>query len=155
MADDKSSIKNETENNLSRSDIYFGLLNYASENEGLIYSNTATYFAIVIPLAGIALGVGGFEIDVKIFAAVSGLLFSFVWWIVIERARRWFSYILTLTAKMETDDGYELGRSTLYKHLPENDLFIKKSPRGSSLFSIMYLMGLIFFASLIFLLISG
>ena len=134
---------------LTESDIYGALISYAHENERLIYQNTSTYFAIAVPLAGVALGAGDFGADVELFASIAGFAFSLVWFLMIERTRRWFSYILTQTAKMERDAKFENARSTLYKSLPKADWFIRVTPRSSRLYSLVFLSGIFLFGALI------
>ncbi len=134
---------------LSKADIYVALLNYARENELLIYTNTTIYFAIAVPLAGVALGAGDFGRDIQIFAASVGLLASVFWFLIVERCRRWFSFILKTTAEMELEDGYSNGRSTLYESLPDADTFIKYSPRSSTIMSGVFILGIILFIVLL------
>ncbi|MEM1390137.1 MAG: hypothetical protein AAGG45_03570 [Pseudomonadota bacterium] len=141
--------------NLATRDIYAGLLNYARDNELLIYTLTSMYFAISLPLAGVALGAGDFSIIIQIFTSMSGLVLSFVWFVVVERCRRWFTFMITEAAELEVKSGFHRGRSTLYGRLPDNDLFIRITPRSSRLFAGIYITGMIVFAAILVALVKG
>ncbi|MEL7538344.1 MAG: hypothetical protein AAFZ58_02875 [Pseudomonadota bacterium] len=136
-------------NKLSEADIYFALVNYARENEILIYTITGIYFAVALPLAGVAMGAGDYSETVQVFTATSGAVLSVLWFIVIERCRRWFTYILRESAAMERDSGFQNGRSTLYGRLERDDWFIRHTPRGSMILTVLYLMGIALFAALL------
>lgn len=133
---------------LSQADIYAALLNYARENETLIYSVTSTYFAIALPLAGVAMGAGGLEASIQMFAAAAGVFFSLAWFLVVERCRRWFTFIVAEAAGIERASGYPNGRSTIYDRLPAADAFIRFTPRSSRVFSLIYIVGLALFIGL-------
>ncbi|MEO1641967.1 MAG: hypothetical protein AAFR74_01430 [Pseudomonadota bacterium] len=143
------------ETNLATRDVYAALLNYARDNELLIYTITSMYFAISLPLAGVALGAGDFGLIIQAFAAVSGLVLSLVWFIAVERCRRWFTFMIEEAAELEVKSGFHRGRSTLYGRLPDNDLFIKVTPRSSRLFAGIYISGMIIFAVILIALFNN
>ena len=134
---------------LSKSDVYLALINYARENEILIYTITGIYFAVALPLAGVAMGAGDYGATIEIFTASSGLVLSVLWFVVVERSRRWFTHILKETADIEVESGFQNGRSTLYSRLERDDWFIRITPRSSRILAFLYFAGTVLFAVLL------
>lgn len=134
---------------LGTADIYAALLNYARDNEMLIYTITSMYFALGLPLAGVALGAGGFSQVIQVSAAIAGLVISVIWLLFVERCRRWQAFMVTEAANLERESGFERGRSTLYDRLPKHDWFVRGTPRNSRIFAFIYITGIIGFATLL------
>lgn len=117
--------------------------------ELLVYSMTGPMFAVLLPLAGVALGIGELGVNAQWFAGLCGVIVSLVWFVSTTRllflAKEYDRRCVDIEKNMGLGGYWAQDRELVKRHI-----FLKFTPGNMSLRS-----GLSLFSVVVFLILFG